>query len=391
MKNFDMVNGFVVDYMHTALLGVLKTLTNKFLNSSNHLEQFYLNKDKALEIDTRLLAVRIPYECNRQTRGVKDIAHWKANEWKTWMMVCIPILDGILPAKYLNNLSKFVLSMSLLLTDNVTKENIALSKTLYKEFAQKAAKLYGKEICSFNMHILHHSGDCVLNWGPLWSYSLFPFENANGMLTKLITGTRQVCMQIIKKVNILRELNTFGGQHTNEAAGDFFWSMIDDRKLYRKVLKVNKNVTMVGPRRDYTLTNDESSLLIQGKVDIASITKVWSYKTFFANGAKFCVDSADSRRYCNSIASKGDEQYVIKKVLLISIGMDRPKCALMFANKILVKQLKNNQFVLKVEQITNATHVFNCASITLQKYVSVWNTEGQLTHLSKILNTAESE
>ena len=94
-------------------------------------------------------------------------------------------------------------------------------------------------------------------------------------------------------------------------------------------------------------------MLELGKVDLGLITELWSYKTFFANGAKYCVESADSQRYCNSIVSKDNEQYVLKKVLLLSFGDNRAKCALVFVNKISVKKLKINPFVLKVDKIEN--------------------------------------
>jgi hypothetical protein len=54
-------------------------------------------------------------------------------------------LKGILPDKYVNNLAKFVYSMSLLLTNSIIKEDLAPANQLFEQFAKKAVELHGKE------------------------------------------------------------------------------------------------------------------------------------------------------------------------------------------------------------------------------------------------------
>ncbi len=48
-----------------------------------------------------------------------------------------------------------------------------------------------------NVHMLRHLPDCVEQWGPLWAYSCFHFENINGVLKKLFHGTRDMSKQEI--------------------------------------------------------------------------------------------------------------------------------------------------------------------------------------------------
>ena len=54
----------------------------------------------------------------------------------------------------------------------------------------------GNESSTMNIHMLRHLPHCTYNWGPIWGYCLFWFENLNGMLKKLVHGTRQVCSQV---------------------------------------------------------------------------------------------------------------------------------------------------------------------------------------------------
>jgi len=59
--------------------------------------------------------------------------------------------------------------------------------------------LYGDVHMTPNMHLLSHLAGVVKNWGPLWAYSLFQFESANGRLQALVAGTNGVVTQISQK------------------------------------------------------------------------------------------------------------------------------------------------------------------------------------------------
>lgn len=55
MPQFLIVDGFVVDYMHTALLGVLKTYTLMLIDSKNHKDPYYLGPLAQQKINQTLL------------------------------------------------------------------------------------------------------------------------------------------------------------------------------------------------------------------------------------------------------------------------------------------------------------------------------------------------
>ena len=41
-KPFDLVKGFVIDWMHSVCLGVVKSLLNLWINADNHGKEFFL-------------------------------------------------------------------------------------------------------------------------------------------------------------------------------------------------------------------------------------------------------------------------------------------------------------------------------------------------------------
>ncbi len=385
LKKFNIVDGFVMDYMHTALIGVLKAFTNALFDTKNHGQDFYLGKEMS-KIDALWLTVKVPYECNRKTRGLNERPKWKANEWKTWLMVCIPILKGFLSDQYLKHLSQFVLGLSILLGEKLSLEDISLAEKMLNEFSQHAAILYGDHMCTFNMHLLLHAGDCVRKWGPLWSYSLFQYENANGVLTRLTKGTTQVCMQIINKVLIIQQLRTNGDlEILNPDAKKFFMSMMDRKILYKKSIVCNK-VTLVGPKRKYTFDAKETYMLCNHNLHPMD-GSAWSFKYFFVYGMKFCIEKSDSSKLSNCIICVRGETYLTEKIILFSSkGFQVP---IVFAKKLTLEPISKS--ISKVIRLSKTLHLHSCQSVTPAKHLKIYDANGKLTYISRLLNRWETE
>jgi hypothetical protein len=338
---------------------------------------------------------KVPYEVNRSTRDLDEIPYWKANEWKTWLIVCIPILRGILSDKYLDHLQKFVVALSLLLQDKISPDQCDSAEELFKEFCDEAVNLYGKQVCTFNMHLLLHFVQCVRDFGPLWAYSLFQYENANGELTKLFSGTRQVGMQIVKKVCVMEKLRSASAScMRSKDKAQFLESMIDKKKFYKHSVKCNNRVTLVGPRKNYTLSEYESRKLSKKEgIETDGIAQIWSYKHFFVKGHKFCNTLGDSARCKNSIALILSKFYSISKILLITYHT-RPAEAVVFCSEIKVSScagFEETKFVLKVTGKSTKTSIFRCEMIENLKCITIVGKDGNPLYLSKLLNSAELE
>lgn len=74
--------------------------------------------------------------------------------------------------------------------------------------------LYGKHYVTMNIHLLRHLSDAVIYLGPLWSQSMFAFEQSNGELVSLVNGPTDVLNQITEKY-ILRKTLQPDKQFTN--------------------------------------------------------------------------------------------------------------------------------------------------------------------------------
>jgi len=392
--NFDIVDGFLVDYMHTALLGVLKAITTMFLDSKHHKEDFYLGTAGVVkDINARLAKCKIPSEVNRTTRDISECSYWKANEWKTWLLVSIPVLQGILKSPFLEHFAKFILGISLLIGDKITPKDIDSAEQLLLQFNNEAPALYTNYVMTFNMHLITHAPDCVRKWGPLSGYSLFQFEHANGLLTKMFKGTRVVAMQIVRNVIVMQEIRSGSASVTNPSAKLFLESMIDHKMYYSKIFKCANGVTFVGPRKQYTFNDQESSLLTRKyDVNVKEIKEVWSYKHMFLNGKRF--GAKDSAKISNSVVKIGKHVHFLRKLLLI-VFSDSTHRAICFVNTIVAERSRLQYFksdlLYHCTSVSGAMKAFPCQHIENVKFIALHNSHGNITHLCQLANSIELE
>ena len=202
IPKFNIVNGFVFDVMHAAFLGVSRAFANIWLDSKYHGKSFYIGL-KIKDINTRLAQIVVPEHFSRSVRLLDERKLWKASEWRTWTFVVPLLLESILPVPYLVHFSKYIKAMMLLSGEAIFEKDITESKVLLWEFVDGIRLLYGMEFCSFNCHSLLHAPGCVEDWGPLFSYSAFQFENFNGILLNLFNGANRIDAQISNRLNEL--------------------------------------------------------------------------------------------------------------------------------------------------------------------------------------------
>lgn len=115
---FDVVWGFVPDYMHAVLLEVSRQIT-RVLDDTSSTQPYYVGSPATLrEIDARIVGIQPPHLITQLPRGLSNRMHWKTKEWKSWLLFySLPCLEGFLPKKYLQHLGLLVTAIYLLLKD----------------------------------------------------------------------------------------------------------------------------------------------------------------------------------------------------------------------------------------------------------------------------------
>lgn len=204
---FDIISSLPVDVMHNVFLGVGKGFGDLFFDSKNNHKDYYIGR-KINEVNERLLKFNSYTEISRHPRQITQRHQWKANEWLNWMLYyAFPSLLNILPIVYLKHLHLLVSSITQLLQDDINEEKLKRCEINLKSFVDEYEMLYGKKKMVYNIHLLLHLVDSARKYGPLWAYSLFPYENMNGFLKKCIKGPNEPLLQVNNKYIIMNKVH----------------------------------------------------------------------------------------------------------------------------------------------------------------------------------------
>ena len=288
---FDIVDSFSVDYMHAVLLGVARQCARFWFDGCFSGEPWYLGRH-IKEIDRRLTGICPPSDVRRLPRPITDRKFWKATEWRAWLLFySIPVLSDILPLKYLQHWLILVECICVLLASRITFAEIELCKKRLAVFVKNVEVLYGCEHVSYNMHQLLHLPGTVANFGPLWCSSNFTFEDCNGQLLKLFSGTRYVPQQVARSFLLWRsvqQVRNTDRSSENRCIVDQLLDKLAGRYLHTKnAVVTQKGVALLGLPSVCHLTATEVDLL-EPYVAVCT-SEVQVFKRAIINGKPYCT------------------------------------------------------------------------------------------------------
>lgn len=194
-KNFDLVNGFVTDWMHGSLLGVMKLLldiwfgTHKLCYTENEKKKYEfsaLSKKKRIELDKRIMNLKPYHRLNHKPRSIiEKRAFFGANEYRNllWFYLKFAIFD-ILPSEIVKHFELFSAATYMLAKDRISQAEIKIADEMLQQFANQFELYYGTNSITMNVHLLRHYATMVAQTGPLWTHSLFCFESNMGRIKR---------------------------------------------------------------------------------------------------------------------------------------------------------------------------------------------------------------
>ena len=136
---------------------------------------------------------RIPYnffsKCSELT----------ADQWRNWTNVySLFALHGLLPDIHYNCWTKFVQASLILSKSSITADDISEADSKLLDFCRCFENLYGKMACTPNMHLHAHLKECILDYGPISAFWVFPFERYYGVMGSFIKKWMTPEMQMMK-------------------------------------------------------------------------------------------------------------------------------------------------------------------------------------------------
>lgn len=204
--NMGLVSQIPLECMHLIYLGVMKKLLGHWLRG-----------DKTVKISQKLAnevsdAINNNYknvcsEFARKPRSLKDVERWKAVEYRLFVCYLGPVvLKGILREDLYNHFLLLHVAVVLLSNSVTCFKYCDYAESLLKQFVDELPKLYGKSSVVYCMHSLVHVCEDVRRFGPIESYSAFPFENKLGQLKRMLrtgkTPLQQICCRLSEQSSI---------------------------------------------------------------------------------------------------------------------------------------------------------------------------------------------
>jgi hypothetical protein len=204
----------LTDPMHMLYEGIGKMLLSSFFDSKNHHEVFYMGRPRAVnDFSSRLLSVKLlpgmpPF------RSISDLSFWKASEVKNFFLFALPLLQRTLPPSYFKHALAFALICHICNESTISIDQLKDIDSFVSFFCNETLKLYGKQYCTMNVHLLCHLSSQIHMFGPIWAYSMFSFESRIKDLKGMFKGTRGVLEQIansfLLRSNLSKDISLMG-------------------------------------------------------------------------------------------------------------------------------------------------------------------------------------
>jgi len=204
--DFGMISQMPLDYMHLCLLGI----TKKFLLIWCEGKRPHKMSLKQKQIvSTRLESYR-PYisrNFSRKCRGLNELKHWKATEFRLFLLYVGPVaLRKVLSKEKYENFLLFHTAIYILSQDlSMFPEWLNYAEGLITSFVSQIKRLYSADILIYNVHSLLHLANDVRLHGALDNFSAFEFESFMFKLKRLLRSNSSQLSQIVKRVSELEK------------------------------------------------------------------------------------------------------------------------------------------------------------------------------------------
>lgn len=201
--SIGMVSQFPLDFMHLVCLGVVRRLL-WFLTKSPVSFGIRLSSQAIQNISENLLLFKkyIPCEFARKCRSLSELDRWKATEFRQFLLYTgiVALKEQVSSQQYRNFLLLFI-AIFCLVSQELCISNADYAHSLLCMFVQGAGNLYGNGFIVYNVHSLTHLAEDVKKFGPLDSFSAFPFENFLGQLKRLVRTSKLPLQQVVRRLS----------------------------------------------------------------------------------------------------------------------------------------------------------------------------------------------
>ena len=192
---YDVVRFCVIDPMHNLLLGTAKHMLNVWVSSG------VITKSHFTSIQNMVDGFVTPPDLGRiPSKIYSGFSGFSADQWRNWILIySLCSLKEHIPFRDYDCWLLFVKAVRIMCCRQITLQEIDRADTLLLDFCAKFEQLYGKENYTINLHLHGHLKECILDFGPVYSFWLFAFERLNGILGSYHTNCHDISLQLMRR------------------------------------------------------------------------------------------------------------------------------------------------------------------------------------------------
>ena len=181
--------------MHNLLLGTAKHMLSVWTSTG------ILDKTHYLSIQEKVDSFVTPPGIGRiPAKIATGFSSFTAEQWRNWTLIySLCALKDVIPNQHYDCWLLFVKATNILCRRQITRSEVEEGDSFLMEFCQVFDHLYGKDHYTINLHLHGHIKECILDYGPVYSFWLFAFERLNGILGSYHTNCHDISLQLMRR------------------------------------------------------------------------------------------------------------------------------------------------------------------------------------------------
>jgi len=289
---FDVINGFVVDYMHAFCIGIFSQYLDALFGLEFSKEDWSLRKSTS-KADKLFLTVTPSHELTRLPEPISAYKGMKASLKKSlFCYFLLPILKALgLPQKFINNAFLLIYSFRKYLQSSISGLDALKARLSLEKFLSQLSSLFSETMLIYNMHIARHVPDICQLWGGLWDASTFSYESKNGLLTKLHHGTVGQPDQILRnfqRIRAVKESEISRADYHNADVHDLYRTLLTGRTEIKNFSRIG-DCLFLGTSRSSRLNEAQLTSIQEDHPDSELLPVSQIFKRFILRKIVACT------------------------------------------------------------------------------------------------------
>jgi hypothetical protein len=202
-------SAFPPDSMHLVYLGVTRRLFHYYFTNVNNVFQVCRVPPSKLKVLNEIIENSkkyFPKEFNRTIRTLDALDHFKASEFRNFLMYAGPVIfKKFLHKVYYDHFLLLHFSMYVF-SSPFCSRYFPYAKASLRKFLRECNDLFGKQIVTYNFHVLSHLPLFISLYGTIDTFSCFPFENHLSILKRRIKSSSNVFKHSINTLDDIRQI-----------------------------------------------------------------------------------------------------------------------------------------------------------------------------------------